>query len=149
MKILILNGPNLNRLGKRKPEIYGSRTMAQILLDIQRNWPDVHFVYKQSNHEGDLIDWLQEANDKCQISNDLYAGIVLNAGGYSHTSVALRDAVEESEVPVVEVHISDIHAREPFRNTDILADVCARTIMGHGTDGYKEAVEHILSLAGC
>lgn len=123
--------------------------MAQILLDIQRNWPDVHFVYKQSNHEGDLIDWLQEANEKGQISNDLYAGIVLNAGGYSHTSVALRDAVEESEVPVVEVHISDIHAREPFRNIDLIADVCARTIMGHGTDGYKEAVEHILSLAGC
>ncbi len=149
MKILILNGPNLNRLGIRKPEIYGSRTMAQILLDIQRNWPDVHFVYKQSNHEGDLIDWIQEANDKGQISNDQYAGIVLNAGGYSHTSVALRDAVEESEVPVVEVHISDTHAREPFRNIDLLADVCAHTIIGHGTDGYKEAVEHILSLAGC
>ena len=149
MKILILNGPNLNRLGIRKPEIYGSRTMAQILLEIQRNWPDVHFVYKQSNHEGDLIDWIQEANDKGQISNDQYAGIVLNAGGYSHTSVALRDAVEESEVPVVEVHISDIHAREPFRNIDLLADVCAHTIIGHGTDGYKEAVEHILSLAGC
>ena len=141
MKILILNGPNLNRLGTRKPEIYGSRTMAQILLEIQRNWPDVHFVYKQSNHEGDLIDWIQEPNG--------VAGIVLNAGGYSHTSVALSDAVEESEVPVVEVHISDIHAREPFRNTDLLADVCARTIIGHGTDGYKEAVEHILSLAGC
>lgn len=141
MKILILNGPNLNRLGTRKPEIYGSRTMAQILLEIQRNWPDVHFVYKQSNHEGDLIDWIQEPNG--------VAGIVLNAGGYSHTSVALRDAVEESEVPVVEVHISDIHAREPFRNTDLLADVCARTVIGHGTDGYKEAVEHILSLAGC
>ena len=149
MKILILNGPNLNRLGIRKPEIYGSRTMAQILLDIQRNWPDVHFVYKQSNHEGDLIDWIQEANDKGQISNDQYAGIVLNAGGYSHTSVALRDAVEESEVPVVEVHISDTHAREPFRNIDLLADVCAHTIIGHGTDGYKEAVEHIMSLAGC
>ena len=149
MKILILNGPNLNRLGLRKPEVYGSKSMAQILLEIQRNWLDVHFVYKQSNHEGDLIDWLQEANEKGQISNDLYAGIVLNAGGYSHTSVALRDAVEESEVPVVEVHISDIHAREPFRNRDLIADVCARTIMGHGTDGYKEAVEHILSLAGC
>ena len=149
MKILILNGPNLNRLGKRKPEIYGSRTMAQILLEIQRNWLDVHFVYKQSNHEGDLIDWIQEANDKGQISNDQYAGIVLNAGGYSHTSVALRDAVEESEVPVVEVHISDTHAREPIRNIDLIADVCARTIIGHGTDGYKEAVEHILSLAGC
>ena len=149
MKILILNGPNLNRLGLRKPEVYGSKSMAQILLEIQRNWLDVHFVYKQSNHEGDLIDWIQEANDKGQISNDQYAGIVLNAGGYSHTSVALRDAVEESEVPVVEVHISDTHAREPFRNIDLLADVCAHTIIGHGTDGYKEAVEHILSLAGC
>lgn len=149
MKILILNGPNLNRLGLRKPEIYGSRTMAQILLDIQRNWPDVHFVYQQSNHEGDLIDWIQEANDRCLTANDQFAGIVLNAGGYSHTSVALRDAVEESEVPVVEVHISDIHAREPFRNIDLLADVCARTIIGHGTNGYKEAVEHIIALAGC
>ena len=149
MKILILNGPNLNRLGLRKPEVYGSKSMAQILLEIQRNWLDVHFVYKQSNHEGDLIDWIQEANDKGQISNDPYAGIVLNAGGYSHTSVALRDAVEESEVPVVEVHISDTHAREPFRNIDLIADVCAHTIIGHGTDGYKEAVEHILSLADC
>ncbi|MBO7457060.1 MAG: 3-dehydroquinate dehydratase [Paludibacteraceae bacterium] len=139
MKILILNGPNLNRLGKRKPEIYGSRTMAQILLDIQQSWPDVHFVYQQSNHEGDLIDWIQEAND--------VIGIVLNAGGYSHTSVALRDAVEESEVPVVEVHISDVHAREPFRKIDLLTDVCARTIIGHGTNGYKEAVEHIIALA--
>ena len=149
MKILILNGPNLNRLGLRKPEVYGSKSMAQILLEIQQNWLDVHFVYKQSNHEGDLIDWIQEANDKVQISNDQYVGIVLNAGGYSHTSVALRDAVEESEVPVVEVHISDTHAREPFRNIDLLADVCAHTIIGHGTDGYKEAVEHILSLASC
>ena len=131
--------------------------MAQILLEIQRNWLEVHFVYKQSNHEGDLIDWIQGANDGMSAAmplngdaslNDVQ-GIVLNAGGYSHTSVALRDAVEESEVPVVEVHISDTHAREPFRNIDLLADVCAHTIIGHGTDGYKEAVEHILSLAGC
>lgn len=149
MKILILNGPNLNRLGLRKPEVYGSKSMAQILLDIQRNWLDVHFVYKQSNHEGDLIDWIQEANDKGQISNAQYAGIVLNAGGYSHTSVALCDAVEESEVPVVEVHISDIRTREPFRQLSLLTDVCAYSIIGKGTDGYKEAVEHILSLAGC
>ena len=140
MKILILNGPNLNRLGIRKPEIYGSRTMAQILLDIQRSWPEVRFTYFQSNHEGDLIDRLQEFEGD---------GIVLNAGGYSHTSVALRDAVEECAVPIVEVHISDIHAREPFRNTDLLTDVCAHTIIGHGTDGYKEAVEYIMSLAGC
>lgn len=137
MKILIINGPNLNRLGLRKPEIYGSKTMAQILLDIQKRWPEVHFVYKQSNHEGDLIDWIQEGNG--------VQGIVLNAGGYTHTSVALRDAVEESEVPVVEVHISDIAAREPFRRVSLLTDVCAHSIIGHGTDGYQEAVEWLLN----
>ena len=137
MKVLILNGPNLNRLGLRKPEIYGSKTMAQILLDIQKRWPEVHFVYKQSNHEGDLIDWIQEGNG--------VQGIVLNAGGYTHTSVALRDAVEESEVPVVEVHISDIAAREPFRRVSLLTDVCAHSIIGHGTDGYQEAIEWILN----
>lgn len=136
MRILILNGPNLNRLGLRKPEIYGSKTMAQILLEIQRTLPDVHLIYKQSNHEGDLIDWIQEANGE-------YSGIVLNAGGYSHTSVALRDAVEESEVPVVEVHISDITKREPFRQTSLLTDVCAHSIIGHGTEGYVEAIRWI------
>ena len=136
MQILILNGPNLNRLGLRKPEIYGSKTMAQILLEIQRTLPEVHLIYKQSNHEGDLIDWIQEANGE-------YSGIVLNAGGYSHTSVALRDAVEESEVPVVEVHISDITKREPFRQTSLLTDVCAHSIIGHGTEGYEEAIRWI------
>ena len=122
--------------------------MAQILLDIQRQWPDVHFVYRQSNHEGDLIDWIQLASEGMnELTNERIDGIVLNAGGYSHTSVALRDAVEECEVPVVEVHISDITKREPFRNTDLLTEVCARTITGHGTNGYKEAVEHIIALA--
>lgn len=147
MKILIINGPNLNRLGLRKPEIYGSKTMAQILLDIQKRWPEVHFVYKQSNHEGDLIDWIQDAAKPLQdgSSNLQVQGIVLNAGGYTHTSVALRDAVEESEVPVVEVHISDIAAREPFRRVSLLTDVCAHSIIGHGTDGYQEAVEWILN----
>ena len=136
MQILILNGPNLNRLGSRKPQIYGSKSMAQILLEIQQTWPEVHFVYKQSNHEGDLIDWIQEAND--------VKGIVLNAGGYSHTSVALRDAVEESEVPVVEVHISDIRQREPFRQHSLLTDVCAHSIIGKGTDGYSQAVQWLI-----
>jgi 3-dehydroquinate dehydratase-2 len=140
MKILILNGPNLNRLGLRKPEIYGRQTMAQILLDIQKRWPDVHFVYRQSNHEGDLIDWIQEPSAVSLQPSDV-AGIVLNAGGYSHTSVALRDAVEECEVPVVEVHISDIRQREEFRRVSLLTDVCAHSIIGHGTEGYKEAVE--------
>lgn len=130
----------MNRLGLRKPEIYGRQTMAQILLDIQKRWPDVHFVYRQSNHEGDLIDWIQEPSAVSLQPSDV-AGIVLNAGGYSHTSVALRDAVEECEVPVVEVHISDISQREEFRRVSLLTDVCAHSIIGHGTEGYKEAVE--------
>ena len=141
--ILIINGPNLNRLGLRKPEIYGSKTMAQILLEIQRQWPEVHFVYHQSNHEGDLIDWIQEPSAVSLQPSDV-AGIVLNAGGYSHTSVALRDAVEECEVPVVEVHISDISKREPFRRNSLLTDVCAHSIIGKGTDGYLQAVEWIM-----
>lgn len=141
MTILILNGPNLNRLGTRKPEIYGSKSMAQILLDIQRTWPEVHFVYRQSNHEGDLIDWIQEVTD----DGLPVTGIVLNAGGYTHTSVALRDAVEDCEVPVVEVHISDISQREPFRRISLLTDVCTHSIIGKGTKGYEEAVNYILS----
>lgn len=134
-KVLILNGPNLNRLGIRQPDIYGSKNMAQILLEIQRTWPEVHFMYVQSNHEGDLIDQIQTFEGD---------GIVLNAGGYTHTSVALRDAVEDCEIPVVEVHISDIAKREPFRRTSLLTDVCAYSIIGHGTDGYAEAVKWIL-----
>jgi 3-dehydroquinate dehydratase-2 len=150
MKILILNGPNLNRLGTRKPEIYGSKSMAQILLEIQQMWPDVHFVYQQSNHEGDLIDWIQDAAKPLQdgSSNLQVQGIVLNAGGYSHTSVALRDAVEDCAVPVVEVHISDIKAREPFRQVSLLTDVCAHSIIGKGTKGYEEAVQYLLAAVG-
>ena len=147
MTILILNGPNLNRLGQRKPEIYGSKSMAQILLEIQRAVPEVHLEYKQSNHEGDLIDWIQEANSQELIAKSRYDGIVLNAGGYSHTSVAIRDAVEECDVPVVEVHISDITKREPFRQVSLLTDVCAHSIIGKGTQGYEEAVKYLISAA--
>lgn len=139
MHILIINGPNLNRLGTRKPEIYGSKTMAQILLDIQRALPEVRLTYFQSNHEGDLIDQIQAFEGD---------GIVLNAGGYSHTSVALRDAVEECEVPVIEVHISNIKAREPFRQVSLLTDVCAHSIIGKGTKGYEEAVQYIIAAIG-
>ena len=128
----------MNRLGLRKPELYGTKTMAQILLDIQRALPEVHLMYFQSNHEGDLIDQIQTFDGD---------GIVLNAGGYSHTSVALRDAVEECEVPVVEVHISDIKAREPFRQNSLLTEVCAYSIIGKGTKGYVEAVEWILGIS--
>ena len=166
MKIVIVNGPNLNLLGKREPSIYGTKSMEQVLVDIQRAYPDVHFEYRQSNHEGDLIDWVQEVGvahcleDACLQAVDgrsatpvdrplgcsrVVQGIVLNAGGYTHTSVALRDAVACAEVPVVEVHISDIRKREAFRQVSLLTDVCAHSIVGHGTDGYQEAVEWIIN----
>ena len=120
----------------RKKELYGTQSLAQILLDVQRRYPDVMLTCKQSNHEGDLIDWIQELE---------VDGIVLNAGGYTHTSVALRDAIEDSDIPVVEVHISDITKREAFRQVSLLTDVCAHSIVGHGTDGYQEAVEWIIN----
>ena len=135
----------MNLLGKRNPQVYGKETMEQVVLDIQRQWFGTHFVYFQSNHEGALIDRLQEIADSHE-----YAGIVLNAGGYAHTSVAIRDAVEyvmQEGTPVVDVHLSDIHAREEFRQKDLIQDVCARTIIGHGTNGYKEAVEFIIDSA--
>lgn len=166
MKIVIINGPNLNLLGKREPSIYGTRSMEQVLVDIQRAYPNVHFEYRQSNHEGDLIDWVQEMGVAHRLE-DAYLqavdsrsatpvdrplgcsrdikGIVLNAGGYTHTSVALRDAVACSQVPVVEVHISNIAEREEFRRVSLLTDVCAHTIMGHGTKGYKEGVKWIIN----
>lgn len=141
MRIVILNGPNLNLLGRREPAIYGTRSMEQVLLDIQRAYPDVYLEYHQSNHEGDLIDWVQEFGAKAISETD---GIVLNAGGYTHTSVALRDALVCSTIPVVEVHISDITQREEFRRVSLLTDVCAYSVMGQGTDGYRQAVEWIL-----
>jgi 3-dehydroquinate dehydratase-2 len=145
MKIVIINGPNLNMLGKREPSIYGTRSMEQVLVDIQRVHMDVHFHYLQSNHEGDLIDWIQNYGiEAMRREGDEATGIVLNAGGYTHTSVALRDAVACTEIPVVEVHISDITQREDFRRISLLTDVCAHSIIGHGTDGYKEAVEWIM-----
>ena len=143
MKIVILNGPNLNLLGKREPAIYGTRSMEQVLVDIQRTYPEVHFEYQQSNHEGDLIDWIQ--NYGFSSLGTTVDGIILNAGGYTHTSVALRDAVACAEVPVVEVHISDISQRETFRRVSLLTDVCAHSIIGHGTNGYKEAVDWIVN----
>lgn len=142
MRIAILNGPNLNLLGRREPTIYGTRSMEQVLLDIQRAYPDVYLEYRQSNHEGVLIDWVQELG--VLRNGQELDGIVLNAGGYTHTSVALRDAVACSQVPVVEVHVSDITAREDFRRVSLMSDVCAHTIMGHGVNGYLEAVEWII-----
>ena len=152
MRIVILNGPNLNLLGRREPAIYGTRSMEEVLLDIQRAYPNLYIAYHQSNHEGDLIDWVQEYG-RLAIGDWRLAigkgqevdGIVLNAGGYTHTSIALRDAVACSRVPVVEVHVSDIMQREPFRQISLLTDVCAHSVIGQGTDGYRQAVEWILN----
>ena len=145
MKIVIINGPNLNMLGKREPSIYGTRSMEQVLVDIQRAHMDIHLHYLQSNHEGDLIDWIQNYGIEAKRrEGDGATGIVLNAGGYTHTSVAIRDAIACAEIPVVEVHISDITQREDFRRISLLKDVCAHSIIGHGTDGYLEAVEWIM-----
>ncbi|MBP5659086.1 MAG: 3-dehydroquinate dehydratase [Paludibacteraceae bacterium] len=144
-RIVILNGPNLNCLGRRETALYGTLSMEQVMLDIQRRYPDVFFTYYQSNHEGDLIDRLQEPLVESQKSKvESISGIVFNAGGYTHTSVALRDAVALCPVPVVEVHITDIAHREAFRKVSLLSDVCAHTIIGHGTDGYLEAVQWLL-----
>lgn len=155
-KIAILNGPNLNLLGRREPSIYGNQSMEQVLLDIQHAYPDLHLNYRQTNHEGLLIDWVQELGIKTcspalreavgeDVQEGKVMGIVINAGGYTHTSVALRDAIACCDVPVVEIHISNIAEREPFRRVSLLTDVCQHSIIGHGTDGYRQAVEWILS----
>jgi len=146
---MILNGANLNCLCRREPAIYGYKSMEQVMVELQQQFPDIHFTYYQSNHEGDLIDRLQEPLFESPLSvvtsqPSAISGIVLNAGGYTHTSVALRDAVALCPVPVVEVHISDISRREQFRRVSLLTDVCAYTISGHGTDGYREAVQWLL-----
>lgn len=143
MRIVIINGPNLNLLGRREVSIYGTKSMEQIVVDIQRAYPEVYFEYRQSNHEGELIDWIQEVG-LLKWNQEAADGIILNAGGYTHTSVALRDAVACSQVPIVEVHISDITQREAFRRVSLLSDVCAHTIIGHGTDGYQEAVQWLI-----
>lgn len=143
MRIVIINGPNLNLLGRREVSIYGTKSMEQILVDIQRAYPEVYFEYRQSNHEGELIDWIQEVG-LLKWNQEVYDGIILNAGGYTHTSVALRDAVACSQVPIVEVHISDISRRESFRQFSLLTDVCAHAIIGQGTDGYQQATEWLI-----
>jgi len=140
MKILCLNGPNLNRLGKREPAIYGYETLVDVEQSlIQRGGnSDVEIECKQSNHEGELIDWLHFAEDQ------LIDGIIFNPGAYAHTSYAIRDAISSISIPVIEVHISNIHSRESFRHQSVLAAVCAGQISGLGTFGYTLALETFL-----
>lgn len=139
MKILILNGPNLNLQGRRDVAVYGSVTFDDYLTRLRGIFPDVELDYFQSNIEGELIDALHRSEGR-------YAGVVLNAGGYTHTSVALRDAVAAVSTPVVEVHISSILAREEFRHVSLLAPVVRGSIMGFGLDSYRLGIEALLLL---
>jgi 3-dehydroquinate dehydratase-2 len=137
MNIHILNGPNLNLLGKREPHIYGSLTFEDYFQQLQQQFSGHSLHYFQSNHEGALLDKLHEWG----FSTD---GIIFNAGGYTHTSVALADAVSGIKAPVVEVHISRVHAREAFRHHSYLSPVCAGTITGLGLSGYALAIQYLL-----
>ena len=139
MNLLILNGPNLNLLGTREPATYGAATLAEVEEGLRRAFPEVAFSFFQSNHEGALIDRLHEAHA------ERVAGVVFNPGGYTHTSVALRDAVAAVDVPVVEVHLSNVHAREPFRHRSLTAAACAGQISGLGVHGYHLAVRYFLA----
>ncbi|MCI6294459.1 MAG: type II 3-dehydroquinate dehydratase [Bacteroidales bacterium] len=135
MKLLIVNGPNLNRLGNREPGIYGSQTMDDCLQALRLRYPDDEIAYFQSNVEGLLIDRLQQAAD------ERVEGVALNAGAYTHTSIALHDCIRSLPFPVVELHISNVHRREAFRHHSVLAAACAGVICGFGTDSYRLAIE--------
>ncbi len=135
-KILILNGPNLNLLGKREPGIYGSQTMDQLLDNLRVRYPQLVIEYAQSNHEGELIDRLQAVG-----FDSSYAGVVLNAGAYTHTSLALADAIYAIDTPVVEVHISNVWNREPVRHHSMISPACRGVIAGFGMDSYRLAIE--------
>lgn len=140
MKIAIINGPNLNLVGRREPQIYGHRSLDDYLRELTERYADVQFSLFQSNHEGSLIDELQRVGFDCD-------GIVLNAGGYTHTSIAIADAIAAVTAPVVEVHISDIYSREPLRHVSMIKDVCVHSIVGHGLDGYRMAIEYLMKNA--
>lgn len=139
-KILIINGPNLNLLGTREPEVYGRVSMEDYLKALTVDYPGVEIEYYQSNHEGDLIDRLHEAGFDAEL-----AGILLNAGAYTHTSLALADAIRAIERPVVEVHISNPAGRpEPVRHVSMIAPVCRGSISGFGMDSYRLGIEALL-----
>jgi 3-dehydroquinate dehydratase II len=142
--ILILNGPNLNLLGTREPEQYGSETLADVAEQCRelgkKHGIDIDF--RQSNHEGVLIDWIHEAGEKVKKGEML--GVVFNPGAYTHTSIALPDAISGTELPVIEVHISNVHARETFRHHSYISPVARGIVVGFGTYGYQLAIEGLL-----
>lgn len=138
MKILIINGPNLNLLGKREPEIYGSDTFEEFFADLTHKYPQTDLAYYQSNVEGELINKLHEVGFE-------YDGILLNAGAYTHTSVAISDAIASITCPVLEVHISNIYKREEFRHKSIISKECIGMIAGLGLKGYELALQYFIS----
>jgi 3-dehydroquinate dehydratase-2 len=138
MKLLIINGPNLNLLGTREADVYGNLSFESYLKKLRRQYPELTIEYFQSNIEGEMINALQNAGF-------LYDGIILNAGGYTHTSIAIADAVKAISTPVVEVHISNTFAREPFRHTSFLAAHVKGSIIGFGLESYRLAVESLIT----
>ena len=138
MKLIIINGPNLNLLGIREKEIYGETSFEEYLSTLKSKFKDIELEFFQSNHEGELIEKIQEVGFS-------YEGIIINAGGFTHTSVALRDAIASVSSPAIEVHISNILNREDFRKKSFLSDVCKGIISGLGLKGYEYAVDYFLS----
>lgn len=139
MRIQIINGPNINLLGKREPGIYGSVSFSDFYEQLKAQYPEVEFDYFQSNVEGELINVIQEVGFD-------YEGIVLNAGAYTHTSIALQDAIRAVPAPVIEVHISNVHQREAFRHVSMISAACKGVICGFGLDSYRLAVEALLKI---
>ena len=141
MKALFLNGPNLNLLGTRQPEVYGRQTLADIeaLVRARATGLGVEIDFRQSNHEGELVTWIQEARGQ-------FDAIVLNAAAYTHTSVALRDAIAAVSIPTVEIHLSNIHAREEFRHRSLIAPVCRGQISGFGFQSYLLGLQAVVTL---
>lgn len=138
MKIQIINGPNINLLGKREPGIYGARSFEDYFVELKSRYPEVEFEYYQSNVEGEMINKLHEVGFD-------YEGIVLNAGAYTHTSIALQDAIRAIPSSVIEVHISNVHQREEFRHKSMISCACVGVICGFGLDSYRLAVEALLA----
>lgn len=138
MRILILNGPNLGMLGQREPELYGTETLADLESRLRKKFPKVQFTFFQSNHEGVLVDELNKA------ASGAIDGVVLNPGAYAHSSYAIRDAVAALKIPVVEVHITNVHAREEFRRRSLIAPVCRGVVTGLGRRGYDLAIQFLI-----
>jgi len=139
MQIAIINGPNLNLLGTRQPEIYGNRSFDEFIPELKNRFPEITFSFFQSNVEGEIINMIQEKGSKCD-------AIIINAGGYSHTSVAIADAISSISCPVVEVHLSNIFSREEYRHYSIVGSKCKGSISGFGLNSYVLAVQAMQSI---